>query len=87
MDPGVEPIEVAQSTNVAPSEDERVLNGILGAARVAQNYVGDAIEATDPGRSQRRKGLVIALSRQSHQISLHAFRPFRRDRRGHALIR
>ena len=79
VDPGIESIEVAQSGDIAPREDEGVLDGILSPFRAAENDASDSVQPTDRRRRQRREGVMITFPSQGYEISLHAGRRVRRD--------
>jgi hypothetical protein len=60
MQPSVESIAVAQTAQVAPGPDERVLDGILRGIPIAQDPPRDRVQAVVCGGHEVIKGLVIA---------------------------
>jgi hypothetical protein len=81
MEPGLEPIGVAQRPELAPCGDERSLHRILGSIPVMQDATGDAHAAIADQPSQGVEGLDVALLRTIHERSMHqallASRPVR----------
>ena len=73
MEPGVEGVGVAQTPEVAPGLDERVLNRILRRIPVAQDPPRDRVQAVVCGGREGIECLVVA--------PLCAFDEFGRHRR------
>src|SRR6186713_3016150 len=70
MQPGVEPVRVTQTAEVAPGQEERILNGIGGVLVIAEDEPGGPEESIrHPGR-QCREGIEIAPLRPNHEVSL-----------------
>ena len=59
VQPAVEPLDVAQLGQLTPAADERLLDGVLGELRVAQDESGDRMEAVDLAGSELPEGLPI----------------------------
>ena len=71
VEPGVEAIGVAQGGQVPPAPDERLLDGVLGAVRVLQDESSRGVQPADRGACQHGEGVMIALPRSLHEVSLH----------------
>ena len=71
MQPGVEPIGIAERGQITPGSDERVLYGVLGLFGVPKDQASGSIEAIDRGACQRSKGVMIAPPCSLHEFSLH----------------
>ena len=80
VEPGVESIRVAKRGQITPGLEERVLHGILGLLVVPEDQPGGGIQAGDRGACQRGEGVMIAMPRALHEISLHPTPRVRRDR-------
>ena len=70
MQPGVEPIRVAQRGQITPGTDEGVLDGVRRPVRVPDHEPGGRVEAGDRGACQLGEGVMIALPRSLHEVSL-----------------
>ena len=71
MQPGIEPLRIAQRGQITPGPDERVLHGVLGLFDVPEHEPGGAIQPGDRGACQLGEGVMIALPRSLHEVSLH----------------
>ena len=71
MQPGVEPIRVAQRGQITPGADEGVLDGVRRPVRVPEHEPGGRVEAGDRGACQLGEGVMIALPRSLHEVSRH----------------
>ena len=69
--PGLEAIGVPERGQVTPGADERVLHGVLGLFGVPQDQPGGRVQTRDRGGCQRGEGVMIALPRPRHELSLH----------------
>src|SRR4029078_10561136 len=49
MQPGVEAIRVAKAAQVAPGDDERLLDRVVGEVAVVEHQLGNVEEAADRG--------------------------------------
>ena len=83
MEPGVESVGVAQPPDVSPGFDERVLQRVLGAIRVAEDQPCRRVQASARAMCEDRERLPIAQLRPRHELRLH-HRPAVRDRSGRA---
>lgn len=73
MQPGVEPVAITKTAEIAPSPDEGVLDGILCGIPIAEDPPRDRVQAVVCGGSKVIEGLAIA--------SLCALDEFGRQRR------
>ena len=71
MEPGVEPLRIAQPAQVEPRLEEGVLDRIGGPLVVAQDEPRGGVQADGPADRQRGEGFEIASLRPDHQITLH----------------
>ena len=71
MQPGVEPIGIAQRGQITPGTDKSVLHGVIGLFGIPKNQASGSIEAIDRGACQRSKGVMIAPQCSLHEFSLH----------------
>ena len=71
VEPCVEAIGIPERGQVTPGPDERVLHGVLGLFRVPEDEPGGAVQPGDRGACQRGEGVMIALPRSLHEVSLH----------------
>ena len=83
VEPGVEPIGVAQRGQVTPGPDERLLDGVLGLVGIAQDEPGGSVQPEERGACQRGEGVMIASSRSLHEL-LHLAPRRRHDRHDRA---
>ena len=71
MEPGVEAVGIAERGQITPGADERVLDGVLGLVGIPEDEPGGAIQSGDRGACQLGEGVMIALPRSLHEVSLH----------------
>jgi hypothetical protein len=71
MEPGIKAVGVAQSLQITPGEDERLLDRVVGLVAVPEHELGDVEEPADGAGGERRERLPIAPSRYLDQLSLH----------------
>jgi hypothetical protein len=71
MQPGVEPIRVAQRGQITPGTNKRVLDGVRRAIRIPEHEPGGRVEARDRGACQLGEGVMIALPCSLHEVSRH----------------
>ena len=60
MQPGVEPIGIAQTPEIAPGPDQGVLDGILGGIPVAEDPPRDRVQAVVCRNREGIECLVVA---------------------------
>jgi hypothetical protein len=75
MEPVVEAPRIAQPRQAAPGPDERLLGGILGELRVAEDEVGRGVQARAGRADELGEGLPVPAPR-SLQESLLVHGPF-----------
>jgi hypothetical protein len=71
LGPPIATRSVSQRGQVAPRANERLLHCVLGEVRVVENQSCGRIHAVDRGGRKRGEGVMIALSRPFHELSLH----------------
>ena len=71
VEPRLEAIGVAQAGQVPPAPDERLLDGVLRAVGIPEDESGRGVQSTDRGACQQGEGVMIALPRPLHEVSLH----------------
>jgi hypothetical protein len=52
--PRLEAVGITQSWELAPSADETLLDGVVGAVDIAKDAVGERVEAIERGRGERQ---------------------------------
>ena len=72
MEPGIEPVRVAESGQVAPGDDERLLQRILRSIDVAQDPVAEREQAAEPSADQVGERLAVAVSCRFDEIVIHS---------------
>ena len=82
--PGVEAIRVAQRGQITPGTDEGVLDRVRRPIRIPDHEPGGRVEPGDRGACQLGEGVMIALPRSLHEVSLHDALWRRRDSDGPA---
>lgn len=75
VDPGTEPIRVAQPAEIAPDDNKGLLDRVVGQVLVVQHQLGDVVEARDRRSGEDRERLAIPRLRALDKCSIHA-RPF-----------
>ena len=71
VEPGVEAVRVPERGQITPGPDERVLHGVLGLFGVPEDEPGGGVQPGDRGACQLGEGVMIALPRSLHEVSLH----------------
>jgi hypothetical protein len=67
MDPGLETIRIAETGQVPPRSDHRLLDGIPGQLRIPEDEPGGPAESPDQRAGERGKGVMIAPLRALHE--------------------
>jgi hypothetical protein len=78
MEPGVQAIGVAQSRQVAPGLDQRILDCVLGTIGVAEYQPSQCIHSGDDVLDQDAERFPISLLGSAHELVVHRLDPFRR---------
>jgi hypothetical protein len=81
VQPGVEPLGIAEAGQVAPGMDKRLLHGILRGMDVTEDQPSDRKESVTRGTCERLEGVVIATLCRLDLCSSHR-RILVRDRPG-----
>jgi hypothetical protein len=74
-EPAVEGGRIAQSGQITPRPDERILDGVPREVVVPDDEPGRRVQARDGRAGERGKGVVIALLRSLDESSLVHGRP------------
>jgi hypothetical protein len=69
--PGIEAGRVAELRQVTPDAEERLLAGVLGEVRVAQDPVGDRVQSITHVDREARKCPAIEALRPDHEVDVH----------------
>jgi len=75
VEPAIETLDVAQLGQLAPAPDERLLDGVLGEVRVAQDESGNRVEAVDLAGRELPEGFSIPALRSLDEILPHVRPP------------
>ena len=70
-EPGVPGVRITERANMAPGQQERILDRILGAIRVAQDEVGDAEQPRMRCPHELGVGIDVTAHRPLDQLPLH----------------
>jgi len=70
VQPGVEPIGIAQPGQVPPGTDEGLLDGVASELRVPKDEAGRRVEAGEPGVDELGERGLIAAPRALDELSL-----------------
>ena len=85
VQPVVERRGVAQPRQAAPGPDQRLLDGVLGEIRVAEDEAGRGVQARAGRAGELGEGVPVASPRSFHEsVLVHARLGFRRDPVGRA---
>ena len=74
LEPRIEPVRIAEPTQVTPGDHQRVLQGVLGPIDVAEDPLGDRKEAVASNADQVDEGLPIPAPRCLDEIPIHRIR-------------
>ena len=75
VDPGVEPVGVAQPRQVPPGLDECLLDRVARELRVVEDQSGRCVQSRDDPADEHGEGVMIALSGPLDEIPLVHRRP------------
>ena len=70
MEPGVEPIRVAEARQVAPCPDQRLLDRVARELRVPKDEAGCRVQPRKGRVDELGEGVMIASLRASDELSL-----------------
>jgi hypothetical protein len=80
VQPMVEGLRIVQPRQSAPCPDERLLDGILGEVRVAEDEAGRGIEAGAGRADEIGEGLPVAFPCSNHEpVLVHSRLGYQRD--------
>jgi hypothetical protein len=71
VDPRVEPVRIAEASQVTPGDHQRLLKGILGSVDIAQDPVRQHEESVDPRAHQVDECRLIAVLGRFHEVAVH----------------
>ena len=72
MEPGIEPLDLAEPRELAPGRDERLLHGIIGQVDIAQDPLRDGEQPIRRAASEGPKGLLVPGPRRQYERPIHA---------------
>ena len=75
VEPGVEPVRIAEAGQVAPGDHQRVLHGILGPVDVAEDPLRDREEPVATRADQVGVCLPVPVSCRLDEIAIHRSLP------------
>ena len=70
VEPGVEPVRVAQPGKALPGPDETLLDRVARELRVPKDQPGRRVQPRDRPADEHGEGVMIALRRPVHELSL-----------------
>ena len=71
MEPDLEALRISQPRELAPGEEECLLDGVLGLLDIAKDPVRDGVAAVTVEVDQVREGAFVAPPRQLDQPRSH----------------
>ncbi len=75
MEPGVQPVRVAQARKVTPGSDICLLDRVARELRVPEDEAGDGVQPRDGRDDERSERVMIAPARSLDEIPLVHGRP------------
>ena len=76
LEPGVEPLRIAEAGQLAPGDHQRLLHSVLGEADVAENAASNPVQHVPTRASQDGECLLVAALGLLDEIAIHSLRPF-----------
>jgi hypothetical protein len=71
MDPGVEPVRIAEAREVTPGDHQRILQGILGPIDISEDPMRDREESVTAEFDQVDKRRLVPVLRRYHEVAIH----------------
>ena len=71
LEPGIEPIRIAEAAKVTPGDHQRVLQGVLGPIDVTEDPLGDREETVGSDADQVDIRVPIPALCRPHEIVVH----------------
>jgi len=71
VEPGAEPVRIAEARQVAPGDHKRVLQGILGPVDVPKDSVRDRVESVAMQVNQVDERLLVAALGRFDEVPIH----------------
>ncbi len=75
LEPGVEPLRIAEAGQLAPGDHQRLLHRVLGEADVAEDAARDPEEQVAPRPGQDGERLPVPALGLLHEVAIHSLRP------------
>ena len=72
VDPGIEPVRIAEARQVTPGDHQRVLQGILGPVDISEDPVRDREQAAATKADQVDERRLVASLCRLDEIAIHA---------------
>ena len=72
MEPSVEPVRIVKTRQVAPGDDERLLQGVFRTIDVAEDPVRQRVEPVAPSPDQVGERLPVTVLCRLDQIAIHS---------------
>jgi hypothetical protein len=71
MDPGVEPVRIAEAWQIPPGDHKRVLQGVLGPIDIPEDPMRDREESVTTEPDQIDKCRLVTASRRFDEVAIH----------------
>ena len=75
MQPGVEPVRIAEPPQLAPGDHQCLLRGVLGPINVSKDPLRDREEPVDVCACQEGECLPVATLSELHEVPIHRHHP------------
>ena len=75
LEPGVEPVRIAEAGQLAPGDHQRLLHRILGQADVTEDAARDPEERVAPRACQDGECLPVTALGLLDEVAIHSLRP------------
>ncbi len=82
MDPGVEPVRIAEARKVTPGDHQRILQGILGPIDIPEDPMRDREEAVTPEPDQVDECRLVTALCRFDEVAIHPHHPWGDVHRG-----
>jgi hypothetical protein len=71
VEPRLESVRIPEPGQLLPGDHQRLLHGVLGPIDVAQDPVGNRVEAVGVNPDQDAEGLPVTVLRLLHEVAIH----------------
>ena len=75
LEPGIEPVRIAEAGQLAPGDHQRLLHCILGQADVTEDAARDPEERVAPRARQDGECLPVAALGLLDEVAIHSLSP------------